>query len=61
MAWLYEPSNSSYSGWASEGVARDLSALAPRLAPQSLAAFANVRIKENSLEYEMPQPLDLRA
>ena len=28
LVWLYEPSNSSYGGWASEGTARDRSALA---------------------------------
>jgi hypothetical protein len=41
-----KPSSSDYCRWPSEGVAQRLPALAPRLAPRNLLAFANVRMGE---------------
>ena len=49
LSSLYEPSNSSYCRWPSDGVARRRSPLAPQLAPSNLVAFANVRIVENNV------------
>jgi hypothetical protein len=50
LASLYEPFASRYCCWPSEGVARDLPPLAPRLAPRNLLALAKVRIDENSID-----------
>jgi hypothetical protein len=50
LASLCRLSSSGYCRWPSEGVAQRLPALAPRLAPRNLLAFAKVRLDENNID-----------
>jgi hypothetical protein len=54
LSSLCEPSSSIYCRWLSEGVAWRLPALALRLAPRNLLAFAKCLIDENNIDGMVP-------